>query len=154
MRLLPKLLGVLLIGALLVGYVAARPALMESVPHLGIAEYPAGLLLAGILVWVALRRPRALREPPAPLWSRHAQVVRNLPDAELDRLQAPVRAWLERGEDPRAAAAVIARSQARDLSAAKAMEEDVAGRLTQATSPRARAKLLNELANNTPKTGA
>ena len=148
-----RVVPVLVLGVVLVGYVAMRPTLAETVPHLAIAEYPAGLLVTGLLVYVALRRPRRERETPAPAWRRHAQVVRALPDAELDRLQAPLRAWVERGDDPRAAAGVIARAQARDASEAQALEADLAERLASARSPRAREKLLNDLAKSTPKTG-
>jgi hypothetical protein len=141
------------LGVLLVGYVLARPALAGMVPHLGIVEYPAGLLLGGLLVYAGLRRPRAEREPPAPEWRRHEQVVRPVPDAELARHEAPLRAWVERGEDPSAAAAVLARGQTRDPAEAQRLQTTLTDTLARAASPKARRNLLNDLSRK-PKTGA
>ena len=148
-----RLVPVGVLGALLVGYVAMRPSLLGSVPHLAILEYPIGLLLGGILVYVGLRRPREEREPPVPVWRRHEQVVRPVPDAEVARHEAPLRAWVERGDDPAAAAAVIARAHARDPDEAKRLQADLTGTLAGATSPKARRNLLTDLAKK-PKTGA
>lgn len=148
-----RLLPVGVLGVLLVGYVAARPALAANLPHLAIIEYPVGLLLGGLLVYVGLRRPREEREPPVPEWRRHEQVVRPVPDAEVARHEAPLRAWLERGEDPAAAARVIARAQARDADEADRLHPSLTDTLAGARSPKARRNLLTDLAKN-PKTGA
>lgn len=140
-----RLAPVLVLGVLFVAYVVARPALAEGVPHLGIAEYPLGLLVAGTLVYVALRRPRAEREPEPPVWRRHEQVVRAVPDPEVARLDAPLRAWLDAGERPEEAARVLALSQARDAKAAEALVPALAERLSSAKSPKSRRKLMDDL---------
>jgi hypothetical protein len=141
------------LGVLLVGYVAARPMLAASLPHLGILEYPVGLVLGGLLVYVGLRRPKAEREPPVPEWRRHVQVVRPVPDAERTRHEAPLRAWVERGEDPAAAALVIARARTRDPAEAERLRSTLTETLAGARSPKARRNLLTDLAKK-PKTGA
>lgn len=143
-----KLTPVLVLGALLVAYVLARPALAENVEHLGIIEYPVGLLLTALLVWLALRRPREERAPEPPLWRRHEQVVRPLPDPEVARLEAPLRAWVEKGESPEAAAAVLARARARDPAEADALALTLAAEMSSASNARARRKLLDSLTSN------
>lgn len=122
-------------------------------PHLGIVEYPVGLVLGGLLVYAGLRRPQEEREPPVPEWRRHVQVVRPVPDAEAARHEAPLRAWVERGEDPAAAARVVARAQARDPSEAERLHPSLTETLAAARSPKARRALLTDLARK-PKTGA
>ena len=148
-----RLIPVGVLGALLVGYVAMRPSLAQSVPHLGIIEYPVGLLLGGLLVWAGVRRPREEREPPIPVWERHAQVVRAVPDAELARHETPLRAWIERGDDPAAAARVIARAQARDPEEAERLHPTLTDTLAGARNAKARRNLLTDLAKK-PKPGA
>lgn len=148
-----RLLPVGVLGVLLVVYVALRPMLAEAVPHLGIVEYPVGLVLGGLLMYAGLRRPREEREPPVPAWRRHEQVVRPVPDAELARLEAPLRAWVERGEDPSAAAAVVVRAQTRDPEEAERLQASLTDTFASAASPKARRALLTDLAKK-PKTGA
>ena len=149
-----RLVPVLVLGGLLVAYVALRPALLGQVPELGIWEYPLGLGVAALLLYAALRRPRPERDPPLPVWRRHVQVVRAVPDPEVERLHAPLRAWQERGEAPEAAARVVAQASARDPEEAERLVPDLAARMAGAGSPKSRRKLLSTLTHSPPSAPA
>lgn len=103
-----RLLPLAALTALAILYAAVRSTLAASVAHLDIIEFPAALLVAGPLLWLAARpmRPTEARESP---WRRHAQVVRAVADPETAPLEAELRAWVERGDAPERASAMLAR---------------------------------------------
>lgn len=135
-----RLIPVVLMGSFAIAYVLARPGLVARVPHLPILEFPVGAAIVALLLWAALasRRPRVA---PAP-WRKHAQVVRELPDPALSPDLATLERWVERGEDPAAAADVLARAASTDLREQDRVRAELAEELASRSSRRKREDLL------------
>lgn len=139
----PKYAPVVALGAFGVGYVLFRPTLAGIIPHLGIVEFPLGAGIVASLLWSALRRSRD--ELPAPaVWRRHEQVVRILPDpamrANLDVLER----WVETGENPAAAAVVLAKATTKDAQDEERARDALIPRLSQETSRKRRESFLRD----------
>lgn len=143
-----RLVPVVLLGSLSVSYVLTRPALLARDPHLAIAEFPAGALIVGLLVWAALARRRA-RAAPEP-WRRHEQVVRPLPDPALAADVDALERWVETGDAPEEAAGVLARAASRDPREQERLRGELAPTLAITRSRRKRESILKERS----KTGA
>ena len=150
-----KLAIVLVTGALLVAYIAVRPALATRWPYLHLAEFPIAVLVLGTVLWAALRVPRAERPPPAPAWRRHEQKVRSLPDPEAARLQSALGAWIAEGGSVEAAADILARAVGNDTTERDALRERFAQEMRQLKpSRKKRAAFLKTRLSNAPKTRA
>lgn len=134
------------------GYVVARPALAAAFPDLTIAEFPAGLLVVGGLLYWAFRRgePQA---PPAP-WRRHEQVVRELPDPAAERFEHALDRWVQSGENPDEAADILARATAQHAADRERLRAEIAQSLSEQGSRRKREAILERYANKQSKTGA
>ncbi|HET6405177.1 MAG TPA: hypothetical protein VFH78_11055 [Candidatus Thermoplasmatota archaeon] len=137
-----RLIPVFLMGALAIGYVLVRPGLLGRVPYLDILEFPVGTLVVAILLWAALARRRPKAPPVA--WRRHAQVVRDLPDPALRPDVAALERWVHSGEDPSAAADVIARARTHDAVERERLRAQLASELTVKASRRKRESLLKK----------
>jgi hypothetical protein len=135
--------AIAVLGILAVGDVALRPALSAKVPHLVLWEFALGLAIVPFLLWIALR-PQAKRRPPAP-WRRHEQIVRSLPDPVVRGAADPLEAWVERGDAPEAAAAVLARATASDPEARDAAYAAHLERAKTATTRRKREQLIESI---------
>lgn len=133
-RLVP--LGVL--AAMGAAYVAARPALAATVPHLDIVEFPVTLVVAAPLLWLAARPARPPRRLEAP-WKRHEQVVRVLDDPETAPLETDLRAWVERGASPDRARAIFSR-----------VDPTLGEMTTKASTRRKREALLRAIIQRSP----
>jgi hypothetical protein len=108
-----RVFAALALVALVVVDLLLKPALAARVPHLNLWEFAVGIVLVPWLLWLTLRPSRRARKP-APRWRRHEQVVRALPDPILRASSAPLESWIERGDAPEAAAAVLARAATND----------------------------------------
>lgn len=130
--------------ALLAGlWLVVRPTVLRVEPFARFYEFPVGLALVALLAWVAMRPARA-RETPERPWRRHAQVVRAVPDPEAAPLESALDAWVERGDDPQAAARVLARALDIDADAATRLEAE----MRSATSRRKREAIVERAAAN------
>lgn len=147
-----RLVPVVLLGVLAVGYILARPALAERFPDLAIAEFPAGMLVVGALIYSAMRR-RTPEAPAAP-WRRHEQVVRVLPDPAAERLEGVLERWVESGEGAAEAADVLACATAQHVADRERLRAEIARSLSDLGSRRKREALLERYANKSVKTGA
>lgn len=137
-----RLVPVALMGILAVAYVLARPALLGRVQYLDILEFPVGALLIGLLLWAALARRRPER-PPIP-WRKHAQVVRELPDPALRPDVLALERWLESGEEPGAAADVLARAATHDARELDRLRAEIEREITVKASRRKRESMLKK----------
>lgn len=129
--------------ALLVYVIAIRPALAAANPMLLLAEFPIALVVAGALLWLALRETREPAAAPPEPWSRHEQIVRPIPDPETARLRAALETWVERGERADEAASVLASAAGDDPSQREALRERLAREMAELTSARKRESFLH-----------
>jgi hypothetical protein len=135
---------VIVLGALAVGYVLARPSLGGVVPHLAILEFPVGMAVVAALLALALW-PDGKRAPPPAPWRRHEQVVRRLPDPAAAPLVAAVERYLETGEGAEEAADVLAAGMGHDLSQRAGHRQRILAMLSSKGSRRRRESTLNEV---------
>ena len=110
-----RIVPVVVLGLLAVGYLLLRDSLMGRIAHLGILEFPVAVLVFGILLYLALR-PAAKPVPP-PEWRRHEQIVRQMPDPAATSLASIVERYIETGEAPDEAARVLAPESHEGLAA-------------------------------------
>lgn len=146
------MIPVVALGVLAVGYILARPMLAEAFPDIGIAEFPAGMLVVGLLLYGALRQPKPVA-PPKP-WRRHEQVVRELPDPTAAHLEEVLEGWIETGRGAEAAADVLARATAQHAGEREALRHQIARSLSDQGSRRKREALIERYLNESVKTGA
>ena len=137
-----RLIPVALMGSLAIAYVLARPGLLGRIEHLDILEFPIGALVVAILLWAALARRKP--EAPAVPWRKHTQIVRELPDPALRPDVAALERWVESGDDPVAAADVLARAKTHDLVEQERLRAKLADDLSLKASRRKRESLLKE----------
>lgn len=137
-----RLIPVALMGSLAIAYVLARPGLRQRIPYLDILEFPVGALVVAILLWAALARRRP--ETPVVHWRKHAQIVRELPDPALRPDVAALERWVETGEDPLAAADVLARASTHDLAEQERLRAQLAEDLSLKASRRKRESTLKQ----------
>lgn len=135
-----KLIPVAILGVGGVLYVLLRPALLARWQNTDIYEFPLGAIVVALLMWAALGR-RAPEKPPVP-WRRHQQVVRALPDPAVRPYAAAIERWLETGEDPAAAAAVVARARTADAKRQEALRAELTSELAIKASRRKRESQL------------
>lgn len=137
-----RMVPVVLMGSLAIAYILARPTLATRVPYLAIIEFPVGAAIVALLLWAALAR-RERVAPPEP-WHKHRQVVRALPDPAMERDLAVLERWLGSGDDPRAAADVVARAVSTDPVVQDRTRADLTEQMSIRASRRKRESLLKK----------
>ena len=135
-----RLVPVALLGVLGVGYVIVRPKVVAAQPWAAFLEFPVAAVVIGVLLWIALRR-RKPETPPVP-WRKHEQVVRPLPDPALRPYEVALERWMETGEDPASAAAVLARARTPDHREQERLRAELAQEMSVISSRRKRGSLL------------
>lgn len=137
-----RLVPVVLMGVLAIAYVLARPTLRSRIPYLDILEFPIGAAIVAILLWAALARRRPASE--LPVWRKHAQVVRELPDPALRPDMATLERWVDSGEGAEAAADVLARARSPDPVEQQLLKMELVDKLTIKASRRKRETMLRQ----------
>lgn len=135
-----KLVPVAILGVGGVAYVLLRPAIIARWRNTDIFEFPLGAIVVALLLWAALGRGRP--ETPPPPWRRHTQVVRTLPDPAARPYVAALERWLETGENPEAAADVVARAQTPDAHRQERLRAELTQELAIKASRRKRESQL------------
>ncbi len=87
--------AIIVLAVLAPVYFLARGALIASIPGWIVVEYPLALL--GCAYVLKRRVKRIRRQPVPPLPSRHQQVVRTVPDPEVESTRRLVDGWLAKG---------------------------------------------------------
>lgn len=114
-------------------YIVMRPPLVDASPLLAIAEYPLGILAVATAFTLLSQTSRAKTEEP--LFRRHRQVERVLPDPDARRVREALESWIATGANGEHAAGWAAR-------ASHESPHDVRQRMLAARTPRMRERLL------------
>lgn len=128
-------MGVVLLAVGVAYAFALRPALAH-VEHLAIIEYPIAFVLGLVALRLARAGPVKERVTPLAPGRRHVQVVRDLSDPEVQRVEAALAPWIDRGEGRDIAARLLARAMGArgrdDAALAARIEEALPDKATRA----------------------
>lgn len=130
------------LGILAVGYVLGRPILLAARPDLAIFEFPVGLVVIALLLWLALRR--GARPTPPPEWRKHEQVVRQLDDPAAAPLATTIHDYIETGQGADEAARVLAHAVVREPSQREKARARILTTLSSASSRRKRENAIRD----------